>query len=142
MENLKLNEDSLSFLRRASGWARFIAIAGFVMIGFCLLCIVALLLLSGAVSEAFVDAGMSSVMTAVYFIFLLTMLVFCLLPMIYLYYFAARVRRAIDDGDTLTLAQSFHSLKNYFLFYGVAIIVSFVLCVLFMVVFFAVVVVQ
>lgn len=127
MENLKLNEDSLAFLRRAAGWAKFIAIVGFITIGFSLLSIATLLVLGNTMSEAFVAAGMSSVMAIIYFVFALTMLTISTLPMIYLYCFATRTRRAIDDGDTLTLAQSFHSLKNYFLFYGIMIIISLVL---------------
>ncbi len=128
--DMKLGDDARGFLYRAAGWARFLAIAGFVILGLTLLATVLTAVLSGMTGRIMTEAGTNAelvnVFSVVYLIFCSVMIAICAVPMVYLYCFAGRARRAIADGDTLTLAQSMRSLKNYFVFYGIALIVGLV----------------
>ncbi len=127
MENLKLNEDSLAFLRRASLWARLISIAGFVCLGFAFVGVFISAVIGDALKNALVaagvEAGLAAIMGIVYLAVMILIIALSLMTMISLNCFANRTRRALDDGDTLTLAQSLGSLKNYFTYLGVTIIV-------------------
>lgn len=134
MENLKLNDDSSASLRKAAGWARFLAIVGFVALGLAFINEIFAATMMGVFRNSLYAAGMpvefGETFTWISLGVVLALTAVCMLPMIYLYCFANKVRRAIDDGDTLTLAQSFASLKRFFLFYGIVVIVWLVFIML------------
>ncbi len=127
MENLKLNDDSLAFLRRAAGWAKFLAIMGFIVIGLTFVNELIAATLVSIMRRSFDVIGLpiefSDTFKWIYFGVLLALTAVCVLPMIYLYCFANKLRNSIDNGDTLTLALSLRSLKRYFIFCSVVIMV-------------------
>ncbi len=118
MENLRLNDDSLGFLRSAAKWARLLAVVGLVVVGLAFVSEIFTATLLNSLSKPtkfLLRCIVDDTYRWVYLGLILVVTALCALPMIYLYCFANKLRRAIGDGDTLTLAASFRSLKRYFL---------------------------
>ena len=125
--NLKLNDDSLAFMRRAAAYAKFFAIASFVVTGLVFVNELFAATIIGLMRKSLHVVGLptefSETFRIVYLAILLLLTAICALPSIYMYCFANRMRRAIDNGDTLTLALAFRSLKRYFVYCCVVIMV-------------------
>lgn len=122
---LQLDQPSISHLNEAARWGRFLAILGFIYIG--LLIAGGILygsigssLMSGAGGDAEMPMRLSGVFIS--FIFILVALVL-FFPMLYLFNFSSKMRRAIRNNDQPILTEAFKNLKSFFRFYGILTII-------------------
>ncbi len=125
--DVNLENEGAYFLYQAAGWARFLSITGFVVYGLLILMfLIGLVVIGGnAAAQAF---GAQNPMMMLYFSwpFFITMavvMVIMCIPLVYLYNFSVRTRRAFGEGNSQVLTQSFRALKNLFVFYGVVMII-------------------
>ncbi|WP_295127506.1 DUF5362 family protein [uncultured Chitinophaga sp.] len=115
--DLRVDEEVSSYLGQTARWAKFIAVAGFVMCGFLFIAAFFVGTLMTAYSEAY--PGGAGVLTAIYVVLAVVMFV----PYLYLYNFASKMQKALQSVDQHTLAKSFANLKSCFKFIGIATII-------------------
>ncbi|MBL4650118.1 MAG: hypothetical protein JKY03_10330 [Aureispira sp.] len=120
---LSITNESKSFLLTTCKWAKFLAIVGFVFLGFFVL--IALFIgFSGFPVQGMNDFdGMTYIIMFVYF-FLAGIYFF---PTLYLYRFSNLVKQGIENNSTDLMTSGFENLKSCFKFMGVtmAIIIGF-----------------
>jgi len=123
---LSITNESKKFLLTTCKWAKFLAICGFVFIGFFVL----LGLFIGFTGQSFQGlndemsfAGMRYVMMVVYI--LISAIYF--FPTLYLYRFAVLTKQGIENTSTDKTTTGFENLKSCFKFMGVsmAIVLGF-----------------
>ncbi|AXG72109.1 hypothetical protein KORDIASMS9_04372 [Kordia sp. SMS9] len=119
---LRLNESSKKFLRKASKWAFVLSMIGFVASG--------ILLFVGIFSLIFfkeaqtVFAGFSEFPPYVYAIFYILIAIVNFFPGLYLFSFSKRMNAALRDKSTSDLEKAFSKLGTYFIFVSLAILSS------------------
>jgi low temperature requirement protein LtrA len=122
---LQLDQPSISHLNEAARWSRFLSILGFIYIG--LLIVGGILygsvgssFMSGTGGDAEIPTRFSGVLIS--FIFILVALVL-FFPVLYLFNFSSKMRRAIRNNDQPILTEAFKNLKSFFRFYGILAII-------------------
>ena len=120
-----------SYLNETSKWAKFLAILGFIGIGF----IVLAALFAGAFLGS--DAGRMgmrnaefplspAVITLLYLLFA----VIYFFPVYYLYNFAVKMKNSLLSGDSALMRESFKNLKSHYKYIGILTIVVISLYIL------------
>lgn len=141
LEDVRLTDESAQLLMKASGWAKFLAIVGFIVYGLVILgSIIGAAAMKGAGAHmantynttmqgmhGMYNPGMFSWGTA---ITLIIIAIVYFIPLYFLLRFATRTQKAFRIGDTPALTEGFHGLKNYFMIMGIFIIITMVFVVL------------
>lgn len=126
MENATLSKTSLNFLYDAARWARFIAILGFIFIGFMVLLGILIGPILSALNEEvgafnasplFMSSGIISI------IYVIIGIIF-FFPVYFLFQFSNGVVKAYKSADEDQLNASIHFLKMHFKFIGILVIIS------------------
>lgn len=131
---MELNRDSMVSLHETGGWANFLAILGFIMVGF-------LVIMAFVMNFVFSNLPMGDspipaaggIFTVVY----LLIAVVYFFPVLYLYRFANGVREGIRARDSQKVADGLRNLKSHYKFVGILTIAGFVLYILFIILFVA-----
>ncbi len=120
---LEITKEIRSLLSKAAGWAHFIAIVGFVMVGFMLL----MSLVIGSVlqnlngNEALgIYEGMPVGAISLLYVFIAIIYFF---PILYLFQFSKRMRAALREDDQELLLGAFKGLKSHYKFIGIMTII-------------------
>ncbi len=114
-----------TFLKETAKWGKFLAIVGFIMIGFFVVfAIFAGTIMSGVLSEMSGPSAVSGGMITV--IYLLLGLIY-FFPVLYLYRFSVKMQTALKNDDQEFLASSFENLKSCYKFMGIfmAVVLGF-----------------
>jgi hypothetical protein len=129
---LQVDQTSMSYLRDAAKWARFLAIAGFVFCGlFVVFAIVVATVLANLLSTmgtSPTSGGMGAGPIAAVYIGIAAISFF---PNLYLYNFSGRMRAALRDNDQDQLNLAFKNVRSLFRFVGVLMIIGLGLFILF-----------
>ncbi|MCX2742198.1 DUF5362 family protein [Pontibacter anaerobius] len=136
-QHVSINPPSAGYLQEIAKWGKFLAIVGFVMIGFM---VVAGLFAGAAMGSLFFPqesvGGAAGIIGGGFFAFFY--LLFALLyffPVLYLYRFSGKMQDALRLQNEELLTTSFANLKSLFKFVGILTIVMlsfYVLGLLFM----------
>lgn len=118
--NLHLTEDAQSFLKETAKWAYFLAVLGFVGIGFLILLglfIGTIFSSLGAFNQGISPMPMmgTSFITFLYLI----MAGIYFFPVYYLYQFASKIKLALREKDNEKLSSSLEYLKSHYKFMGI-----------------------
>ncbi len=128
---LEVTDAVKAHLTNAARWGRFLAIIGFVGIGFTVLLGLFFgafmnMLTSDLYNDDLYGDGISSfaILSPMFYtiLYLLIAAVY-FFPVLYLYQFSSRMLRAIPDQDQYALERSFSSLNRLFKFMGIITIV-------------------
>jgi ABC-type transport system involved in cytochrome bd biosynthesis fused ATPase/permease subunit len=125
---LQITEAAKDHLRTAAGWALFISILGFILLGLGLLGSLIV-----TVSGSIAPTGTLPYSPTVVGLFGLFFNICWGIPVIYLFKFATKVRNAVNDMSTQQLTEAFASLKVNFMSVGILIIISVVAYIAFIV---------
>ncbi len=117
-EGISLNQQSLGYLKETAKWATFLSVLGFIMIG--------LILLGGLGFTLFMS---SSAMPGAggFFGFGLVYLLFLgiyIYPILKLYQFATKCKRAVSASSTALMTEALSSLKSCYKFIGILTIIT------------------
>ncbi len=125
---MKMNAQSIEHLRQTARWSQFLSILGFIGLGLMLLGVFGLMAMQqGRMSYSRIGGQMdANVLMIVY----LVMIVVYFFPIYYLFQFSSKMKKAIDQKDTITFAEATGFLKNHFQFIGICAIVVLSLYVL------------
>ncbi|MGQ1784104.1 MULTISPECIES: hypothetical protein [unclassified Saccharicrinis] len=123
---LAFSENALKFLKTGAGWAKFIAIIGFIFVG-----LIAFGGLIFGIVFSFIGDGMFPVPMpfppAIFsFLYLILALIY-FFPVFYLYKFSSKAYEAVVTLTSKNLEIAMLNLKSYFKFIGILIIVMFAL---------------
>lgn len=118
-EELKIDRISKEFLAEAAKWTAFLAILGFIGIGF--------FFIAGLVMLSF--SSMSKSMTGSFVMSFVYLLVagFYLVPINFLYKFSTNMKNALRKNNQSSLTNAFEYLKSHYKFIGILtlILISF-----------------
>ncbi|MER2998652.1 DUF5362 family protein [Pontibacter populi] len=123
-QNLSLNLASEDFLRNTAKWGKFLAIVGFVMIGFIVLMgIFAGSVLGSVMSKASGNGIGGGVGGTFFVVFYLIFALLYFFPVLYLYRFSDKMQHALRHKNEDLVTESFKNLKSLFKFMGVLTII-------------------
>jgi len=118
-EELKIDRISKEFLAEAAKWTAFLAILGFIGIGF--------FFIAGLVMLSF--SSMSKSMTGSFVMSFVYLLVagFYIVPINFLYKFSSNMKNALRNNNQSALTNAFEYLKSHYKFIGILtlILISF-----------------
>ena len=121
---LQVDPTASVYLRDASKWAKFLAIAGFIFCGlFVVVAVLALTVLSALFNSVGASGvgGMGGGPIAIIYIAIGALDFF---PCLYLYKFAARMQAALRTNDQERLNSSFRNMRAFYRFVGILMIVG------------------
>ena len=123
-DNLIFTNDIRSFLYAISKWTKFLAILGFIMIGFMILLAIFMAtimpsFLGSASNIGFMESSTIILMASGYIIFGFIYL----FPILYLYRFSSKIIIALDNNDQQILQNSFLNLKKHYKLIGIYTII-------------------
>lgn len=129
LEELKLTSAAKHFLKEIAGWAKFLAILGFIFIGL----MVILAFFAGTIfnnlpqaQEQAMPFDVGYFMTGMYLI----LAVIYVFPVLYLFKFSTKMKLALRSKDNEVLAMAFENLKSHYKFIGVFTIITLSLYIL------------
>jgi hypothetical protein len=142
MENTNLTTTTLKWLYDTARWARFIAILGFVFIGFMVVIGIFITpVLSYLNEELAASATSPQVSPVLLAIIYLVIAIVYFFPIYYLFQFSNGIIVAYKAKHEENLNASFHYLKKHFKFIGILMIISMaVYFIIFLIGIFAVVI--
>jgi len=123
---LQVDQSSMSYLKDAARWARFLAIVGFI---FCGLFVLFAILAGTALSGLFNTMGTTSTFAGgigagmIAFIYIVIALL-NFFPCLYLYNFGTRMKVALRNNDQEQLIVSFKNVRAFFRFVGVLMVIG------------------
>ena len=119
-ENLVIDWRSKEFLKETAKWTKFLAILGFVGIGFMVLgSLVMLFAPSSLMSNGDFPFGGKIFMMLLYLAFA----VLYYFPISYLYQFSENTKKAIENNDNNAIRDAFEFLKSHYKFMGILTII-------------------
>jgi len=138
MEQLKLTDESVAFLREAKSWATFLAILGFIGSGLMVLAGIFVTVFFSVINALKNIANMPDFPFSLFGLFYIILAVVYFFPAYYLYKFADNLGYAFRIHDEVRLTSAMRFLKKHFKFIGIAAICLIVLYVIMIIVFMAV----
>ncbi|WP_116787973.1 hypothetical protein [Flavobacterium psychrotrophum] len=118
---LQVTPVAQDFLRTAANWAMFLSILGFIGLGFGLLGCLTMF----AAGSAMASGGVPFPATT-FGVVGLAFTILGALPVVQLFRFSSRVKRAIAEVNTQLLTESFSSLKQHYMFVGIYVILGII----------------
>jgi hypothetical protein len=124
---LHLNHTALDYLRESAKWSMFLAILGFVGVGFLALMAIIMTSVMSAMPET---PGPFGAIKGIVSIFYIVIAIIYLIPIYYLYRYASNTKKAIFSKDSALLTEAFGALKSHHKFLGIAAIIIISLYIL------------
>ncbi|MDI9258500.1 DUF5362 family protein [Flavobacterium sedimenticola] len=124
---LHLNQTALDYLRESAKWSMFLAILGFIGVGFLALMAIFMTSVMSVMPET---PGPFGAISGFISIFYLVIAVIYLFPIYYLYRYANNTKKAIFTKNSELLTDAFGALKSHHKFLGIAAIIIISLYIL------------
>ncbi len=121
---IELEQETLKYLNTARKWSMFIAILGFIFLGLFVLIGLATGTFLSAFSSGAKGIGVPGALIIVLFVILG---VACFLPVYFLFKFSKHMTNGVNSNDKQEINKAFRSLKFYFTYFGVLVIIILVL---------------
>jgi hypothetical protein len=131
MENqnngMQLEEVAKDYLRESAKWSMFLAILGFIGIGF--LALLAIIMTSVMSMAPEIPGPYGAIKGFISIIYLVFAIIY-LFPIYYLYKYADSTKKALNSGNTQLLTKAFSNLKSHHKFLGIASIIIIALYII------------
>ncbi len=118
-KELCIDEQSKSYLKEIAMWGKFMSILGFIKFGFLLLYTIVFPLVAHKI-EAHFKHDLPVIGITFFFLFMAALVYF---PSNFLYRFAHCTKRALKQNDQDIMRHAFQSLKAYYRYIGILIII-------------------
>ena len=106
-------------LRRTKGWARFVAVIGFIISGFMILFGIGMMFFGAAMGNEFGAAGFGAMLGLVY----IALSIIYLYPAIKLNQYASRIGNLLNSGMEMDLVSALDAQRSVWKFIGIFMIV-------------------
>lgn len=126
--SLSISNNSMIFLSETGKWGKFLAIMGFIGVGF----LVVLSLFMGTLLSSLNPGGDALPIPG--FLFGLIYLILAALyffPVLYLFNFSSKIRKALAEKDNSILDEAFKNLKSHYKFIGILTVILLMFYVIF-----------
>jgi len=124
---LGIDPATKAHLSETARWAKFLAIVGFVLIGFMVLMVIFAGAFLGTLTSGFrtseTSAPAAGMAASFQFFFLILFVAIYFFPCLFLFHFANKMKTALAANDQETLNTSFQNLKKFFRFIGILTII-------------------
>jgi hypothetical protein len=127
---LEVTENSKFYLKTAASWSKFLAIMGFIGIGFMVLGAITLIPMSAWQTPYSAYSSLPVSFSALGIVYLV-MAIIMFFPTLYLFRFSQQTVNALELNNALELEEGFKNIKRYWKFKGILVIVYLSLCILF-----------
>jgi len=127
---LQFTQQAQDYVKEIAKWATFLAIVGFIFIGFLVLGALGMFAMGATMSSLGNGGAMGSMGAmgmlggAAMGVMFLLMAVFYFFPVLYLYKFASNAKDAINSNNTERLTVAFQNLKSHYKFVGILTIIG------------------
>ena len=121
---LVINHHSKVEMRSAAGWAKFLAIVGFIFSGLIILFGLILVPVVAGFNTSDTATPLTATSATVLIVFYLLMGLLYFLPNFFMFRFAKMTEEALKDNSAVELADAFANLKRTFKFVGILTIVG------------------
>jgi uncharacterized membrane protein len=119
-----ITPDIRAFLIETARWAYFLAIIGFIMIGFIVVIAIFAGSLIGMMASQIPEAnGLGAIGGGFITFFYLLIAGIYIFPVLYLYRFSIKMKEALRTDNQESLSISFENLKSHYKFIGILMIV-------------------
>jgi MFS family permease len=115
---LAVSPIAAAYLNETGKWGKFLAIVGFIVMG--------LIVLAGLFAgKLFATLGQTAGMpyAGLIGVFYILIAVLYFFPILYLFNFSSRIRKALQTKDNQTLDSAFENLKSHYKFMGIFMII-------------------
>ncbi len=119
--SILLSQKAIGFIYQASQWSKFIAIVGFIVIGFLVLAGLFAGIAASYISDNHVSLPFPPFWIS--FIYLLVALIF-FFPIYYLYSFSSKAHAAISTQNGVSMDEAFKNLKAHYKFISIFFIIT------------------
>lgn len=120
-EELRIDSAAKSFLAEAAKWTTFLAILGYIGIGFMVLAALFMMTIGASLSSY---NSMMPLGGGLFFsLFYLIIAAFYFIPVNYLYKFGSNMKSALRSNNQAELTKAFEYLKSHYKFIGILTIV-------------------
>ena len=120
-----LDERSKAYLLETTRWTKFLAILGFIAIGFILLVAIGML---GGADSTYSSAGLFATLGRVgFFIYFLVISVVYFFPAYFLMKFSNSMKSGIQTNNVENITEGFRHQKNLFKYMGILAIIAIAL---------------
>ncbi len=123
VKQFTLSKEDLAYLKEIAKWARFLAIVGFIFIGFGILIAFFLGAFINQIPSLAGSGLDASFVSGMYSGYIIVLAMIYLAPCIYLYQFGARTLNAFKREDQAMLTNGFRALKHHYKFIGILMII-------------------
>ena len=120
---LQVNETAAQYLKESAKWSMFLAIMGFIGIGFMIIAALVMGTVMSSVSSMGGNASPLGAMTGYISVLYIAMALIYFFPVYYLYKYASDMKEALSTRDNESLTTAFGFLKSHHKFLGISIIV-------------------
>ncbi|MFC3158235.1 hypothetical protein SAMN05443633_110111 [Chryseobacterium arachidis] len=127
-DELRIDSAAKSFLGEAAKWTTFLAILGYIGIGF--MVIAALFMMTLGASMSSYNSMMPMGGGAIFSVFYLVLAGLYFIPINYLYKFSSNMKEALRSNNQTSLTKSFEYLKSHYKFIGILTIIVFSIYIL------------
>ena len=121
--DLKISSISTKYLRETAKWSKFLAIIGFIGIGFMVLAALGIMMFGSSINSGYRASYQNQFPLAFGAIFYLILAVLYYFPVSYLYKFSTSMKNAVDRTDNVSIDKAFENLKSHYKFMGIMMIV-------------------
>ncbi len=122
--SLKTDEQILNYLESTAKWGKFLAILGFISIGFMVLAGLVSLIFMPTFNELNSSVAVPPFINSFVSVVYLGMAVLYFFPTLYLYLFSEKMINALEHNDQEHFILGFENLKSLFKFVGILTIVG------------------
>lgn len=117
---MTLSDQMRSYIQEIAKWAYFLAIIGFIGIGFLVLIALFAGVIFGSMTDELGMGMMSGGLISGLYLFVGAIYFF---PVLYLFRFSTKAKAALQSGSDSELTDAFESLKSHYKFLGIMTIV-------------------
>lgn len=127
-DELRIDSAAKTFLAEASKWTTFLAILGYIGIGFMVLAALFMMTMGASMSSynSMMPLGGGMMFSLIY----LVMAALYFFPINYLYKFASNMKSALRTNNQAELTKAFEYLKSHYKFIGILTIILFAVYIL------------
>jgi len=129
-KKLELLPEGISYLDEARKWSMFLAIMGFIGVGFLLIAV----LFMGAIFSFIPDTDLPGWLGLIFSVLYLIIAVLYFFPVYYLFQFSQNSRKAVKEGSSNFFTEAIGKLKLHYKFIGIMTIVMLVVYPVFLIV--------
>lgn len=121
-----LDERSKAYLQETTRWTKFLAIMGFIFVGFMLIAAI-LFLIVGSATSAYSGSSLEALGSTGLFVMYLLIAAFYFYPAYALWKFSTNMKSGINTDNQEQIIEGFRYQKNMYRFIGIASILSIAL---------------